>query len=61
MDFLDPADFNDGKIKKLYEAKVVQVGQSGALTRAMPEMIKTLFEDFPGTSGSTRRVELPAY
>jgi len=56
LDILDKAAATEQKIKKLYEAKVVSSGRSGQLAVVLPTMIKALFEDFPGKSGSTRTV-----
>jgi hypothetical protein len=53
LDILDKAALSDGKIKKVYEAKVTSTGSSGQVAAVMPTMIKALFEDFPGKSGST--------
>jgi Domain of unknown function (DUF4136) len=44
----------EGNIKKLYEGKVVSSGFSDQLVQVLPTMVKALFEDFPGQSGSTR-------
>ncbi len=54
LDFLDKKTLAEGKIKKLYEGKVVSRGSSGQLVAVLPTMVKALFEDFPGKSGSTR-------
>jgi hypothetical protein len=37
-----------------YEGKVVSSGFSDQLVQVLPTMVKALFEDFPGQSGSTR-------
>lgn len=55
LDILDKKALTEKQIKKLYEAKVVSRGSSGQLSAVLPTMIKALFEDFPGKSGSTRR------
>ena len=60
VDLLDRATLSDGKIKKVYEAQVTSAGSKGQIAAVMPTMIKALFEDFPGKSGSTRRTILPA-
>jgi hypothetical protein len=44
----------EGNIKKLYKGKVVSSGFSNQLGQVLPTMVKALFEDFPGQSGSTR-------
>ena len=59
LDFVDRADLAAGRVIKRYEAKVVSVGSRGQIAAVMPAMIKALFEDFPGKSGSTRRVDVP--
>jgi hypothetical protein len=54
LDLLERKALADGKIKKLYEGKAVSRGSTGQLAPVLPTMIKALFEDFPGKSGSTR-------
>lgn len=56
LDFVDRAALVGGKVKKLYEARVVSRGSSGQLSLVMPSMIRALFEEFPGKSGATRTV-----
>jgi len=56
LDILDNAAAREQKINKIYEAKVVSSGRSGQLAAVLPTMIKALFEEFPGKSGSTRTV-----
>lgn len=47
------------KFKNTYEAKVVSVGSSNSLTRIMPYMIRSLFDEFPGESGTTKEKTFP--
>ncbi len=54
LDVLDKQALAEGKIKKLYEGKVVSAGSSRQMVAVLPTMIKALFDDFPGKSGSTR-------
>lgn len=54
LDIVDKQALAEGNIKKLYEGRVVSSGFSGQLVEVLPEMVKALFEDFPGQSGSTR-------
>jgi Domain of unknown function (DUF4136) len=54
LDIVDKQALAEGNIKKLYEGKVVSSGFSGQLVKVLPKMVKALFEDFPGQSGSTR-------
>ncbi|WP_156461299.1 DUF4136 domain-containing protein [Devosia sp. Root436] len=44
--------------KKIYEAKVVSSGSSGTFAEVASCLIDALFEDFPGTSGKARAVEV---
>ena len=54
LDLLDRKALAEGKINKLYESKIVSRGSNGQVAVVLPTMIKALFEDFPGKSGSTR-------
>jgi len=54
LDIVDKQALAEGNIKKLYEGKVVSSGSSDQLMKVLPTMVKALFEDFPGQSGSTR-------
>jgi Domain of unknown function (DUF4136) len=54
LDIVDKQALAEGNIKKLYEGKVMSRGFSDQLVQVLPKMIKALFEDFPGKSGSTR-------
>ena len=54
LDIVDKQALAEGNIKKLYEGKVVSSGFSGQLVQVLPMMVKALFEDFPGQSGTTR-------
>ena len=47
------------KLKMLYEGNVKSSGKSSQLSKVMPAMIKALFKEFPGKSGSTRREIIP--
>jgi hypothetical protein len=42
----------------VYEAQAKSVGSSNALTEVIPAMVAAVFQDWPGKSGSTRRVEV---
>lgn len=54
LDIVDKRALVEGNIKKLYEGKVVSSGFSDQLVKVLPKMVKALFEDFPGQSGSTK-------
>jgi len=60
LDMVDRAEsLKEGKVKRIYEAKVIGIGPSGQAAVLVPAMINALFQDFPGKSGSTRRLDLP--
>jgi hypothetical protein len=59
MDILDIAKSAAGEPYKVYEARGVSYADIGLLAPIMPAMIRSLFEDFPGQSGSTRRSRQP--
>ncbi len=47
--------------EQLYEGRVESAGQDNRLPEVMPYMVQSMFQDFPGQSGVTRKVtiELP--
>lgn len=47
------------KLKNIYEAKVVSVGSTNSLTKIMPYMIRSLFDEFPGDSGTSKEKTYP--
>jgi preprotein translocase subunit SecD len=59
LDIVDKEDFAEGNIKKVYEGRVVSSGFSDKLDKVLPKMVKALFEDFPGQSGSTKTLFQP--
>ena len=61
VELLESPALAKGDIKKVYEAKVVSSGSSNQVAVVLPTMIKALFEDFPGKSGSTRKTALPLF
>ena len=54
MHIVDKASLITKKTKMLYEAKVESEGRSNQLATVMLSMVKALFKEFPGKSGSTR-------
>jgi Domain of unknown function (DUF4136) len=54
IDIVEKQALAEGNIKKLYEGRVVSSGFSDQLDKVLPKMVKALFEDFPGQSGSTK-------
>lgn len=59
VEMLDRKSLAAGQLKKVYEAEVKSEGSSNQIAAVMPSMIKSLFEEFPGQSGSTRRSTIP--
>jgi hypothetical protein len=59
LDVLDGAAWRNGSTLKLFEGRAVAESTSPAVAPAVPYLIKALFTNFPGVSGSTVRVQLP--
>lgn len=56
LEMVDAAQHRkDGTIHLVYEAKVDSAGSTAQLAAVLPLMVKSLFEDFPGKSGSVRK------
>jgi hypothetical protein len=51
-----PAYRASQKMERVYEDEIRSTGSTGDLPSVMPVLVRGLFDDFPGTSGSTRRV-----
>lgn len=47
------------KMERVYEGEIRSSGSTGDLPTVMPVLVRGLFDDFPGISGSTRRVNVP--
>lgn len=47
------------KMERVYEGEIRSSGSTGDLPTVMPLLVRGLFDDFPGASGSTRRVNVP--
>lgn len=43
--------------RSVFEGRVVSTGQSADIAAVLPQMIDSLFTNFPGESGKTKRVE----
>jgi len=54
LDIIDIAKSGNGKVKKVYEGKAVSSGSSSQLAPVMPAIVRSIFEDFPGTTGASR-------
>lgn len=55
IEIVDTMKSLNGKVQKVYEGKAISSGSSSQLAPVMPAIIKSMFEDFPGTSGATRK------
>lgn len=51
--------YDKNKKQVVYEGKVNSVGSSSSITLVIDEMIESLFTDFPGESGKSKRVSRP--
>jgi hypothetical protein len=47
------------KLERVYEGEIRSTGSTGDLPTVMPVLVRGLLDDFPGTSGTTRRVRVP--
>ncbi len=56
LEFLEAGAWRQGQTKKVFEGRVVSVGPEAEIGRVVPLMIRALFADFPGPSGTTRTV-----
>ncbi len=59
VDILDGPAWRAGETRKLFEGRAWNEGQSRDLPAAMPVLVRALFENFPGPSGQTVRVQVP--
>ena len=59
IDIINIANSGNGKVKKVYEGKAISLGATGQLVSVMPAIVKSVFEDFPGKSGSSRTIQQP--
>lgn len=47
------------KMERVYEGEIRSSGSTGDLPTVMPVLVRGLFEDFPGRSGTTSHVKVP--
>jgi hypothetical protein len=59
IDIIAIAKSGDGKVQKVYEGKAISSGSSGQLAPVMPAIVRSVFEDFPGKSGTSRTSRQP--
>ncbi|AZN36530.1 DUF4136 domain-containing protein [Iodobacter ciconiae] len=58
LDILNKKDLATGRFAKLFEGKAVNRSTDNAIEPAVPWLIRALFEQFPGVSGSSREVKI---
>ncbi len=58
LDLLDRKELDDGRIKKVYEAKLTSKGSSGQIACVFDAMLTALFAEFPGSSGKSRSIDV---
>lgn len=58
IDIIDIAQSRNGKIHKVYEGRAISSGASNELAIVMPTIVKSIFVDFPGESGKTKKIVL---
>lgn len=49
-----------GEVDQLYDGQFQSTGPMGKLPTLLPILVKGLLSDFPGTSGASRKVQLPS-
>jgi hypothetical protein len=54
-----PTFRSTAKMERIFEGQIHSTGSTGDLPTVMPALIKGLFEDFPGTSGTNQRLTIP--
>ena len=58
LDLVETSTLESKKINKLYEGRVKSTGSCSMIPAVMPEMLESLFKDFPKQSGSTHTISL---
>ena len=56
MDLVETSTLESKKINKVYEGRVKSVGRCSMVSTVMPEMIESLFRDFPRKNASTEKI-----
>lgn len=59
MDIYDGPGFRAGGRQKLFEGRAVSEGTGRDLVVVMPYLVRALFNNFPGPSGQTVKVQVP--
>ena len=59
LELLETSTLESKKINKIYEGRVKNTRSCSMIPAVMPEMLESLFKDFPKQSGSTHTIGLP--
>ena len=59
LDLVETSTLESKKVNKIYEGRVKNTGSCSMIPAVMPEMLESLFKDFPKQSGSTHTIGLP--
>jgi hypothetical protein len=60
VDILDGATYRQGKPQMLYQGRAFTESQASDINTSFPALVTGLFGNFPGPSGVTETVEVPA-
>ena len=58
LDLVETSTLESKKVNKIYEGRVKNTGSCSMIPAVMPEMLESLFKDFPKQSGSTHTISL---
>ena len=56
MDLVETSTLESKKVKKIYEGRVKSTGSCSMISYVMPEMLQSLFRDFPRKNGSSEMI-----
>ena len=59
LDLVETSTLESKAVNKIYEGRVKNTGSCSMIPAVMPEMLESLFKDFPKQSGSTHTIGLP--
>lgn len=59
IDILETKSMSSDKPKKVFEGRIVSRGCSSQIAEVMPYLLEAMFQDFPGSNGDVRSVEVP--
>ena len=58
MDLVETSTLESKKVNKVYEGRVNSTGMCSMISIVMPEMLESLFRDFPRKNGSTETITI---